>query len=147
MRRNNRKGFTIVELVIVIAVIAILAGVLIPTFAGIISKANISKAQQEAAALYKEVYALDMSDGKLDKLDHGKEIVVTGKTFTYEIVENTPNFSCAVDKYTASFDGTNWTVVETPENSTPVTPDAPADDENADAGNDGADAGNDGANA
>ena len=47
MKRNNKKGFTIVELVIVIAVIAILAGVLIPTFAGIIKKANISKAQQE----------------------------------------------------------------------------------------------------
>ncbi len=38
----NKKGFTIVELVIVIAVIAILAAVLIPTFTGIIKKANIS---------------------------------------------------------------------------------------------------------
>ena len=42
IKRNNKKGFTIVELVIVIAVIAILAAVLIPTFAGIIRKANIS---------------------------------------------------------------------------------------------------------
>ena len=42
INRNNKKGFTIVELVIVIAVIAILAAVLIPTFAGIIAKANES---------------------------------------------------------------------------------------------------------
>ncbi len=42
INRNNKKGFTIVELVIVIAVIAILAAVLIPTFSGIIRKANIS---------------------------------------------------------------------------------------------------------
>lgn len=42
IKRNNKKGFTIVELVIVIAVIAILAAVLIPTFSGIIKKANIS---------------------------------------------------------------------------------------------------------
>ena len=42
IKRNNKKGFTIVELVIVIAVIAILAAVLIPTFAGIINKANES---------------------------------------------------------------------------------------------------------
>ena len=46
IKRNNKKGFTIVELVIVIAVIAILAAVLIPTFAGIINKANQSADQQ-----------------------------------------------------------------------------------------------------
>lgn len=39
---TNIKGFTLVELVIVIAVIAILAGVLIPTFSNIIEKANAS---------------------------------------------------------------------------------------------------------
>lgn len=38
----NKKGFTIVELVIVIAVIAVLAAVLIPTFSSLIEKANIS---------------------------------------------------------------------------------------------------------
>ena len=42
MKKNNKKGFTIVELVIVIAVIAILAAVLIPTFSSIIKKAKIS---------------------------------------------------------------------------------------------------------
>lgn len=46
MKRNNKKGFTIVELVIVIAVIAILAAVLIPTFAGIVKKANLSADKQ-----------------------------------------------------------------------------------------------------
>ena len=43
MRENDRrKAFTIVELVIVIAIIAILAAVLIPTFAGILKKADSS---------------------------------------------------------------------------------------------------------
>ena len=46
MRNTNKKGFTVVELVIVIAVIAILAAVLIPTFAGIIRQANLSADQQ-----------------------------------------------------------------------------------------------------
>ena len=44
-RKKTKKGFTIVELVIVIAVIAILSAVLIPTFAGLIKKANISADQ------------------------------------------------------------------------------------------------------
>lgn len=43
---KNEKGFTIVELVIVIAVIAILAAVLIPTFSSIVKNANISSDTQ-----------------------------------------------------------------------------------------------------
>lgn len=58
---NNKKGFTIVELVIVIAVIAILAAVLIPTFSNVVNKANESKALQEARNLYVE-YAVDHMD-------------------------------------------------------------------------------------
>ena len=46
MKNTNKKGFTIVELVIVIAVIAILAAVLIPTFAGILHKADVSNDTQ-----------------------------------------------------------------------------------------------------
>ena len=46
MKHTNKKGFTIVELVIVIAVIAILAAVLIPTFSNLIKKANLSADQQ-----------------------------------------------------------------------------------------------------
>ena len=65
MKRNNKKGFTIVELVIVIAVIAILAGVLIPTFGGIIEKANESAAIQRASAAYKEAVALALADGNI----------------------------------------------------------------------------------
>ncbi len=46
MKNKQRKGFTIVELVIVIAIIAILAAVLIPTFSNIIYKAKVSKDTQ-----------------------------------------------------------------------------------------------------
>ena len=40
MKINSKRGFTIVELIIVIAVIAILAAVLIPTFSNLINQAN-----------------------------------------------------------------------------------------------------------
>lgn len=45
---KNKKGFTLVELVIVIAVVAILAAVMIPTFASIVKRANISSDIQTA---------------------------------------------------------------------------------------------------
>lgn len=48
---RQRKAFTIVEMVIVIAVIAILAAVLIPTISGVIKSATISNDQQFAANL------------------------------------------------------------------------------------------------
>lgn len=44
--KNKQKGFTIVELVIVIAVIAVLAAVAIPTFSSIVKRANISADSQ-----------------------------------------------------------------------------------------------------
>lgn len=46
-KKNTRKGFTIVELVIVIAVIAILATVLVPTFGNVISDAQKTALKQE----------------------------------------------------------------------------------------------------
>lgn len=51
MKRNNKKGFTIVELVVVIAVIAILAAVLIPTFSGVTAKAKDAAAKADARAI------------------------------------------------------------------------------------------------
>ena len=53
-KKNNRKGFTTVELVIVIAVIAILATALIPTFGGLINSANKTAAMQEARQIYND---------------------------------------------------------------------------------------------
>lgn len=109
MKKTNRKGFTIVELVIVIAVIAILAAVMIPTFAGIIDKADKNAAQQEATAKYKEAYALDMSDGKLDGKDHGEDIGDSNYKYADDKVTYTYDYK---GKYIASFDGSVWTVTE-----------------------------------
>ena len=61
MKKSNKKGFTIVELVIVIAVIAILAAVLIPTFSNVVEKANDSKAMQQARIAY-ENYLAEYAD-------------------------------------------------------------------------------------
>ncbi len=57
---KNKKGFTLVELVIVIAVIAILAGVMIGTFASVVKKANESAKMQEMAAAKTEQTANDV---------------------------------------------------------------------------------------
>ena len=86
MKKLNKKGFTIVELSIVIAVVAILSAVLIPTFSGVIKNAKNSAAIQEARNAYTQysmacaeannepettvVYAAD--NGKFVVIENGK---------------------------------------------------------------------------
>ena len=65
MKNLRKKGFTIVELVIVVAVIAILAAVLIPTFSNLVKKANMS-ADQVAIRNMNTVLAMEEAEsGKL----------------------------------------------------------------------------------
>ena len=116
MKRNNKKGFTIVELVIVIAVIAILAGVLIPTFSGIVKNAKESKALQEAQNAYKEAYALAIADGKIAAADgtEGTEVQTVGDytfTFTGSIDKITACAVAEAENSAAAKDGFTVTVV------------------------------------
>ena len=61
---KSKKGFTIVELVIVIAVIAILAAVLIPTFSNLVKKANIANDTALAKNLNTSLVADEAANGK-----------------------------------------------------------------------------------
>lgn len=61
MFKRTKKAFTIVELVIVIAVIAILAAVLIPTFANLIKSANRS-ADEQSVYQMNQALAIDEAE-------------------------------------------------------------------------------------
>ena len=82
MKLNKRKGFTIVELVIVIAVIAILAAVLIPNISNLVKKANASADEtlvrnlNTALSLDVEKH-LTMDDALKAALDNGGYEVTT----------------------------------------------------------------------
>ena len=59
-KRNAKKAFTITELVIVIAVIAILAAVLIPTFTYVVNKARESAAMQACKNVSTQVLSYEL---------------------------------------------------------------------------------------
>lgn len=116
MRENNKKGFTIVELVIVIAVIAILAAVLIPNLSRLVEKANESKALQEAESAMKA----DLVEANADYKTIGDEYYVVSvkvgesvegyyvdKTGTGETEKDAASGNAVADKvYYAKYQGT-----------------------------------------
>ena len=105
--KKAKKGFTLVELVVVIAVIAILAGVSVGAYFGITETANRSAAEQGGKQLHTALLAvandpkydtssdnIDIVDGKLDttyKSAKLKEIFDAYTGLTYTFVDSTPN--------------------------------------------------------
>lgn len=64
MNKNMKRAFTITELVIVIAVVAILAAVLIPTFSNLIEKANVSNDTVLVRNLNEALIIAETTEGK-----------------------------------------------------------------------------------
>jgi len=65
---RNQKGFTIVELLIVIVVIGILAGLVITTFTGIQQKARNTERQTDVKAIHGQVEAYYAQNGRYPTL-------------------------------------------------------------------------------
>ena len=58
MKKNN-KGFTLVELIVVLVILAILAAILVPALLGYIDKARNSQYVEEAHSIYTAAQAYE----------------------------------------------------------------------------------------
>ncbi len=99
-KKQAKKGFTIVELVIVIAVIAILAAVLIPTFTGVVKDAKESAALADAKNAYTSYIAEAAEDGEYET-----DVVIAVKasdteTIYYEVTGGALNVTPLSEKET-----------------------------------------------
>ena len=64
MKKNNKKGFTLAELLIVVAIIAVLVAVAIPVFNAQLEKSRESVDISNVRSAYAEVVATYLADGK-----------------------------------------------------------------------------------
>lgn len=84
--KRNKRGFTIVELVIVIAVIAILAAVLIPTFTTLVDRAKRTADLQECKSAYTQMLTQEEYFGSKEAAK--RAVFVGGNDYAYLCDDN-----------------------------------------------------------
>ena len=138
MKKRNDKGFTLVELIVVLVILAILAAILVPALLGYIDKAREKQVTTNAEAAYVAAQALAteyygkhttiviadrntaVSDTEIKKLTD----ITTSFTFTVGFQSDDPKegkktciinaFTYTENGYTATWSPTDgsWTVAE-----------------------------------
>ena len=99
---KNKKGFTLTELIVVIVVIAILAGVMLPALTSYIKRARVSAAEQEAQVIVDayETWNIEkfQEDYETSFLDYvvGMELATTSN-LSYDDVNDVYTFTASND--------------------------------------------------
>lgn len=114
VKRNNKKGFTLVELIVVIAIIAVLALILIPAISGYVGRATSERNRANVRAIYSQIVLINTQEGKnneesiIEELNK-QQVDLAGGT----IVNIGVNANGAVISLTMEFDGVEVTFPDT----------------------------------
>ena len=125
---TNKKGFTLMEMLIVVAIVAVLVAIAIPTFSGALTKAKEATDVANVRAAYAEWQGAILTDGAAVPANKGEQESTTATDFTskmatlnyfadnfdytYDTTKKVGTITYTAKKLTAN-DGTNkftWTL-------------------------------------
>ena len=108
----NHRGFTIVELLIVIVVIAILAAITVVAFDGVQSRSRDSKRKQDVAAIVKSLQLYNIDNGNMVGSGSGCGSDGNGNGYYNYEGTPTPNYPISIDNCLRSAGYTNNEILD-----------------------------------
>ena len=106
MKKTNNKGFSLVELIIVVAIMAILIGVLAPQYIKYVEKSKVSADEDTMDSLTKAVQTAVTDDGYYDNISAGEKIRITGTSTS--VGGTTSGLQGAISEYYGSVGNTKF---------------------------------------
>ena len=92
MKKLNKKGFTLAELLIVVAIIAVLVAISIPIFTAQLNKAKYAADEANARSIYSEMVADYLANGGDQKLTISGTVTATApSTVEVKYADNSTN--------------------------------------------------------
>ena len=110
--KKDKKGFTLMEMLIVVAIIAIIVAIAIPTFSNALTRAKVSADKANVRAYYAEVTAAYMLEEKAAD-DLPTDAIAKGGTLT--VAGTDVKMQAGAVAFTKTAD--KWTITYTPENT------------------------------
>lgn len=116
IKKNNKKGFTLIELVIVIAILAILALILVPAIGKYIGNANTAKNEASARGIYTNAILANATIQYEENASEADKMVALK-----DAIAELSNTTAATVDVLLDDDGEVVSITYTPESGTAVT--------------------------